>query len=128
MTAGADETWSRRLVVTREHLRGFAELSGDDNPIHVDPAYASTTPFELPVAHGMFLFSLVRAGLRELAPGWLRSQHLVFPNPTPEGTPVEVRLRVTGRTTDGAVEVAAEVLREDGAAGLTGTCVVEPDT
>jgi acyl dehydratase len=30
----------------------YAELSGDFNPIHVDPSYAAKTPFGRTVAHG----------------------------------------------------------------------------
>ena len=33
--------------------------SGDHNPIHTDPAFAATTPFERPIAHGMLLLAYV---------------------------------------------------------------------
>ena len=39
----------------------FARLSGDDNPIHVDPDYSSTTRFGRTVAHGMLPFSVLDA-------------------------------------------------------------------
>jgi 3-hydroxybutyryl-CoA dehydratase len=33
-------------------IERYAELSGDFNPIHVDPSYAAKTPFGRTVAHG----------------------------------------------------------------------------
>jgi len=61
----------------------FARLSGDDNPIHVDPAFATRTRFGRTVAHGMLLFSVLRGLLAKLAPGArLQTQELMFPAPT----------------------------------------------
>jgi acyl dehydratase len=44
----------------------FAALTGDHQWIHVDPARASSGPFGAPVAHGMYLLSLVLPMLTEL--------------------------------------------------------------
>ncbi|MFJ6485021.1 SDR family NAD(P)-dependent oxidoreductase [Streptomyces sp. NPDC091682] len=41
------------LSVTRVETDAFARASGDLNPLHVDEAYASRTPFGEPVAHGV---------------------------------------------------------------------------
>lgn len=124
MSPSVGDRWSRRLTVTRDHLHGFAAISGDDNPIHVDAGYAARTDFGRPVAHGMFLFSLVRAGLTDLVPdGRLVAQRLMFPAPTPEGADVEVLLEVVAVAPQ--VEVAATVrtIATD-ARGLTGTCTL----
>ncbi|MHB1064006.1 MAG: MaoC family dehydratase [Georgenia sp.] len=110
------------LVVTQKHLDGFAEVSGDDNPIHVDADYAATTAFKLPVAHGMFLFSLVRAEVRRRWPdARLVEQRLVFPAPTPVGARIRVLLEERpGRS--GELALATRVAHEDGTVGLTGEC------
>lgn len=34
---------SRSLTLTAEHLRKFAEISGDHNPLHFDAAFAART-------------------------------------------------------------------------------------
>lgn len=46
-------------TVTQEEVAAFAELTGDHNPIHVDPEFAKGTPFGATIAHGYFTLSLV---------------------------------------------------------------------
>jgi len=41
------------------HARRFAHLTGDDNPIHLDSAYAALTPFGRPIVHGVLYASLI---------------------------------------------------------------------
>ena len=71
-------------VVTEADVRRFVEMSGDDNPLHVDRAYADTTPFKDVVVHGMFAASLVSTVICPKLPGdgarWL-SQKLEFALP-----------------------------------------------
>jgi len=43
---------------TSEHMRNFAELSGDHNPLHVDSEYAAGCGFPSPVAFGLMTSSL----------------------------------------------------------------------
>jgi 3-hydroxybutyryl-CoA dehydratase len=45
-------------TVTEADIANFAGFSGDFNPIHVDHAYAATTPFRRPIAHGFGVFSM----------------------------------------------------------------------
>ncbi|MGK2925559.1 MAG: MaoC/PaaZ C-terminal domain-containing protein [Lysobacterales bacterium] len=64
----------------------FAALSGDDNPIHVDAAFAAKSRFGRPVAHGLLLISVLRGLVERLRPG-ARIAHLqvMFPAPTLAG-------------------------------------------
>jgi len=50
---------SFEVTVGADHVRTFAELSGDWNPLHTDAAYAATTPYGGPVLHGAFSAALV---------------------------------------------------------------------
>jgi 3-hydroxybutyryl-CoA dehydratase len=59
----------RRNVVTREHIAAFAEVSGDRNPVHLDEAYAATSPFKGVVAHGMLSAGFISALLGNDLPG-----------------------------------------------------------
>lgn len=126
----------------------FAALSGDDNPIHVDPAFASRTRFGRTVAHGMLLYSTVcRALTEELGPGFTqRQQELMFVTPTYTGEEVAVRLEViaicphllpvtlSGSTSPGALQqtssegsladISTVITRPDGAIACQGRTVV----
>jgi 3-hydroxybutyryl-CoA dehydratase len=48
---------------------GFAKVSGDYNPAHVDVAYAKTTVFQAPIVHGFLVGSLFSAILGTQIPG-----------------------------------------------------------
>ncbi|MGZ3427312.1 MAG: MaoC/PaaZ C-terminal domain-containing protein, partial [Polyangia bacterium] len=54
-----DARVSARRRVTQADFDRFARLSGDDNPIHVDAAFAARTRWGKTLAHGMMLYSLV---------------------------------------------------------------------
>jgi 3-hydroxybutyryl-CoA dehydratase len=55
-TAGRDLP-SLSKGLTQETIDGYARASGDFNPIHVDPAFAASTPFGGTIAHGMLLLA-----------------------------------------------------------------------
>jgi acyl dehydratase len=60
----------------------FAKISGDDNPIHVDPDFSARTRFGRTVSHGMLLYSWAWALLRKEFPDRsFRTAQLMFPNP-----------------------------------------------
>jgi 3-hydroxybutyryl-CoA dehydratase len=76
---------------------GFAQLSGDDNPIHLCDAYAAGTKFGQRIAHGLYTASLISAvlGTRLPGPGAVyRSQTLNFHAPVKIGDVVTVIVEV----------------------------------
>lgn len=50
---GAQFVAPERIIV-EDDLRLFAQVSGDDHPIHTDEDYARSTPFGRRIAHGPF--------------------------------------------------------------------------
>ena len=68
---------TRSRFMTLESLRSYAAASGDHNPIHTDPAFAATTPFERPIAHGMLLLAYVMEMLTTtFGKAWITSGQL----------------------------------------------------
>lgn len=49
----------RRVTFTREHIREYAEASGDMNPIHVDEDFARSVGLPGVIAHGMLQMGLL---------------------------------------------------------------------
>lgn len=93
MSVGTVMTLKR--VLTQQDFNRFAALSGDNNPIHVDPEFSARTRFGKTVAHGMFLYSLICAAIGRLFPRATQlNQDLIFPSPTYVGESVTVSLTV----------------------------------
>lgn len=40
-------------TISEADIRRSVELTGDDNPLHVDPVFAATTSYKEVVVHGM---------------------------------------------------------------------------
>jgi len=60
---------SRSMTVTDEHVRLYAELSGDRNPLHFDPSFAARTRFGRLVAQGGITTGILHALVAEDMPG-----------------------------------------------------------
>ena len=55
--------------VTQQVIDGFAKLTGDINPVHVDPEFAAGTMFKGIIAHGMLPAAYISAVLGTQLPG-----------------------------------------------------------
>jgi 3-oxoacyl-[acyl-carrier protein] reductase len=55
--------------ITGEDVLAFARLSGDENPLHIDPGYAAETNYSRPIVHGAFQIALASALLGMQLPG-----------------------------------------------------------
>ena len=60
---------SRSLTLTSEHVRKFAEISGDRNPLHFDAAFAARTKFGGLVVQGGLTTGLLHALVAMDMPG-----------------------------------------------------------
>jgi acyl dehydratase len=56
-------------LVDDKLVRGFADLTGDHNPIHMDEAFAKKTKFGQRIAHGGILFGMISKVLATDMPG-----------------------------------------------------------
>ncbi len=80
-----------------KHLSLFAAVSGDVNPVHLDQAFAQTTPFKERIAHGMWSGALISAAIATTLPGpgtVYLGQTLKFVRPVKLGDTLTVTLEV----------------------------------
>ena len=47
------------MLVTQEAIIAYARITGDFNPLHVDPAFAAKTPMGGVIAHGTMSLNLI---------------------------------------------------------------------
>ncbi|NIC00769.1 MaoC family dehydratase [Halobacterium sp. R2-5] len=93
--ASVGDTAESSVHVTEETIEAYAEVSGDDNPIHLDAEYAAETMFGGRVAHGMLSAGVVSAAVGDL-PGDVVyvSQEISFEQPVYPGDTVTATAEV----------------------------------
>ena len=60
---------SLKKVISRDMVFQFAELTGDDNKMHVNDGFAAEQWFQKPVAHGMLSANLLSTVMGTMLPG-----------------------------------------------------------
>jgi 3-hydroxybutyryl-CoA dehydratase len=91
------DTFTFERSISADDVRRFAEVSGDDNPLHLDPEYAASTPFGRPIVHGAFLLAVVSKVLGRDYPGHgavAVSLSAKFLRPVPVGSDISVEVKV----------------------------------
>jgi acyl dehydratase len=113
---------------TQEDFNRFAELSGDDNPIHVDPDFAAQTRFGGTVAHGMLIYSTLCGflGSQFPGPGTLQIfQEMTFRSPTYVGEQIRFEIQVNRTYPDSSsIELNSSTIRPSEEFGLQGKSIV----
>jgi acyl dehydratase len=92
------QTASTARTFELEDVRAFAELSGDNNPLHLDPEYTQHTSFGRPIVHGILTASLFSRLLGTALPGpgtIYLGQLLKFLQPVYVGEEVTATVEVT---------------------------------
>jgi 3-hydroxybutyryl-CoA dehydratase len=95
LSPGMKDTLLRTVMASM--VEQFAEVSGDNNPIHLSDDFAASTRFGQRIAHGMFTASLISAviGTRMPGPGAVYlSQTLKFLAPVKIGDVVVATVEV----------------------------------
>ncbi|MEK9683801.1 MAG: MaoC family dehydratase [Rhodospirillaceae bacterium] len=85
------QTAAYERTVTAEDIEKFAEISGDDNPVHLDEDFANKTLFKGRIAHGMLAASFISTTVGTKLPGYgaiYISQNLRFKAPVRIGDTV----------------------------------------
>ena len=102
MNAGDTYGPSEWLDITQERIDQFAEATGDDQWIHVDPEKAAQGPFGTTIAHGFLTLSLLVKFVYETRPesGEFRMglnygvNKVRFPAPVPVGSRIRAHFEV----------------------------------
>ena len=93
-----------KKTVASSDVVGFAQLTGDRNPIHLSEHFAAKTSFRTRIAHGLYTASLISAvlGTRLPGPGAVYiSQTLNFRGPVKIGDVIDVSVEVAELTPKG---------------------------
>jgi len=69
MNVAVGQRAERQLTLTRQHVKTFAELTGDYNPLHFDEAFVSATKFGRLVVQGGLTTGLLHALVAMDMPG-----------------------------------------------------------
>jgi 3-hydroxybutyryl-CoA dehydratase len=91
------DTFSLQRFISKEDVQGFADVTGDDNPLHVDEEYAAGTRFGHTVVHGVLLLGIVSKVLGRDYPGHgsiAVSITAKFLRPVPVGSEIEIQVKV----------------------------------
>lgn len=91
------DTFTSKRFISAEDVQGFADVTGDDNPVHLDPEYAKTTRFKVPVVHGVLLLGIVSKILGRDYPGHgsiAVSMSVKWLRPVPVGSEIEIQIKV----------------------------------
>ena len=111
---------------TEADLQRFIEITSDTNPLHVDDAFAASTPFGRRILHGMLTASIFSTMVGMLLPGTgaiYRSQTIRFLLPVYLNETVTAHFVV--RSIDRAkhrLEIDAWIENEAGHHVIEGTC------
>ena len=114
LRVGMSETYAKTVEI-RTNVVGFAEITGDRNPIHLSEHFAAKTPFKGRIAHGLYTAGLISAiiGTRLPGPGAIyTSQLLNFKAPVRIGDTVTASVEV--------VELIADRHRAEAAVQMHG--------
>jgi acyl dehydratase len=124
MSVTVGQRASRSLTLTAHHVRTFAELSGDYNPLHFDEAFVSRTKFGRLVVQGGLTTGLLHALVAMDLPGpgtVFLSQNWKFTAPVYTGDTITADAEVLSvHPSKPVTELKVRVARNDGTVVLEG--------
>ena len=124
MKIAVGQTASRSLTLTAGHVKTFAGLSGDFNPLHFDKSFAATTKFKKLVVQGGLTTGLVHALVAMDMPGpgtVFLSQNWKFTAPVFIGDTITALAEVLSmHETKPVTQLKMVITRQDGIVVLEG--------
>ncbi len=116
-------------TVTEKDIVLFAKVTGDDQPLHLDPEFGKRTRFKQRIAHGMLSAGFISAALgTKLAPGFVvvyLSQQLRFRLPVALGDTITADIEVTAVDAEKRIlTLRTDCLNQNGEAVVKGEASV----
>ena len=115
---------TRSLTLTAEHVRLYAEISGDHNPLHFDAEFAAATKFGRLVVQGGLTTGVLHALVATDLPGpgtVFLSQNWKFTAPVYIGDTITAEATVLSvHESKPVTQLAVRVWRQDGETVLEG--------
>lgn len=116
-------------TVTEEDIVAFARVTGDEQPLHLDDAYAAKTRFKRRIAHGMLSAGYISAVLgTKLAPDAVvvyLSQQMRFRLPVEIGDTITAEAEVTALDPEKRIAtVRTDCVNQNGEAVVKGEATV----
>jgi 3-hydroxybutyryl-CoA dehydratase len=126
---GVGATASFEKTITQADINGFADATGDHQPLHSDAAFAARTRFKQPIAHGILGAGVISAALgTKLAPGLVviyMAQNLQFRAPVVAGDTLTATVTVTKVDTERSrLSLDTLVKKQDGTEVIRGDALV----
>lgn len=113
---------------TMEDVQRFANLSGDNNPLHVDEEYAKAGRFGGCVVHGILVSGLISNVLGTKLPGEgsiYLEQNLSFKKPVYVGDVVTARVRINDiQREKKLITLETNVYNQEGECVILGTALI----
>ncbi|WP_020405163.1 MaoC/PaaZ C-terminal domain-containing protein [Hahella ganghwensis] len=125
LNVGDTATFTKTL--TEEQIILFAAVSGDMNPVHLDPQYAETTVFKERIAHGMWSGALISAAIATVLPGpgsIYLEQSMAFKRPVKINDTLTAKITVTEKLPKGRVVLSCEIFNQSDELVVTGQAKV----
>jgi acyl dehydratase len=124
MSVTVGQRATRSLTLTAAHVRAFAEISGDYNPLHFDETFAAQTKFGRLVVQGGLTTGLLHALVAMDMPGpgtVFLSQNWKFTAPVFIGDTITAEAEVVSKhASKPVVELRVQITRDDGTTVLEG--------
>jgi len=124
MDVAVGQRASRSLTLSAAHVRTYAELSGDYNPLHFDASFAESTRFGRLVVQGGLTTGLLHALVAMDLPGpgtVFLSQNWKFTSPVYVGDTITATAEVVSvHSSKPVTELQVKVARDDGTTVLEG--------
>jgi acyl dehydratase len=124
MSVAVGQRARRSATFTAEHVRLYSEITGDYNPLHVDPEFTAATRFKRLIVQGGVTSGLLNATVAMDLPGpgtVFLETHWRFTNPVFIGETVTAEVEILEvHKTKPVCRVGMRIVKADGAVVLEG--------